>query len=311
LPFILILLLVLANKIIMTPVLQSKCFLRFYKKLRGVPVLFGYSYGCVLLLLLLLRTPRSRAENAMTMNGGSALAMAGKNCVAVAVDKRFGSGPALVQVVARPPLTVASPMTLVAWTGLQSDVESMHHDLATKVARTLNRGLGFRANSNINSPGVRTISPRALSSLTSHVLYGRKRAPYLVEPIVVGLETYQEEDDDVVASTTTPSQRATTTKKQRNHHRELLYRPFLSCLDCIGASSESDSFVCAGAATQSLYGTAEALWKKDLPPDELWRLCGQAFLSALERDCLSGYGALVYLITPDGIVEYDLETRND
>ena len=38
---------------------------------------------------------------------------------------------------------------------------------------------------------------------------------------------------------------------------------------------------------------------------------GKAFLSALERDCLSGYGAIIYLITKDGIMEYDLATRND
>lgn len=32
---------------------------------------------------------------------------------------------------------------------------------------------------------------------------------------------------------------------------------------------------------------------------------------ALERDCLSGYGILIYLITKDGIKEYDLASRND
>jgi 20S proteasome alpha/beta subunit len=32
-------------------------------------------------------------QDPTTMNGGSILAMAGNKCVAVAVDKRFGSGP--------------------------------------------------------------------------------------------------------------------------------------------------------------------------------------------------------------------------
>jgi 20S proteasome alpha/beta subunit len=32
-------------------------------------------------------------QDPTTMNGGSILAMAGKGSVAVAVDKRFGSGP--------------------------------------------------------------------------------------------------------------------------------------------------------------------------------------------------------------------------
>lgn len=34
-------------------------------------------------------------------------------------------------------------------------------------------------------------------------------------------------------------------------------------------------------------------------------------MKALERDCLSGYGILIYLITKDGIAEYDLASRND
>jgi hypothetical protein len=52
----------------------------------------------VLLLLLLLTafTPTTHAQQQQdprTLNGGSVLAMAGKGCVALAVDKRFGSGP--------------------------------------------------------------------------------------------------------------------------------------------------------------------------------------------------------------------------
>ena len=87
--------------------------------------------------------------------------------------------------------------------------------------------------------------------------------------------------------------------------------PFLCGMDSIGAQSLSDSFVCSGAASSSLYGTAEALWRPNLEPDELVEACGKAFQSALERDCLSGYGVLVYLITKDGIVEHDLASRND
>jgi 20S proteasome subunit beta 3 len=82
-------------------------------------------------------------------------------------------------------------------------------------------------------------------------------------------------------------------------------------MDMIGATSESKSFVCAGAASKSLFGTAEALWEPNMDRERLIEVCGKAFLSALERDCFSGYGAIVYLITKDGIVEYDLAGRND
>ena len=53
--------------------------------------------------------------------------------------------------------------------------------------------------------------------------------------------------------------------------------------------------------------------------EELVEVCGRAFVSALERDILSGYGAVVYLIQggcgDDGmgvqIIEYVLACRND
>jgi hypothetical protein len=50
----------------------------------------------ILLLLLLTSTPTSYAQQQQdprTLNGGSVLVMSGKGCVALAVDKRFGSGP--------------------------------------------------------------------------------------------------------------------------------------------------------------------------------------------------------------------------
>jgi 20S proteasome subunit beta 3 len=77
------------------------------------------------------------------------------------------------------------------------------------------------------------------------------------------------------------------------------------------SQSRSEAFCVAGVASKSLYGTAEALWRPHLSSEDLAQVCGKAFLSALERDCLSGYGATVYLITRDGIMEYDLACRND
>jgi 20S proteasome subunit beta 3 len=135
-----------------------------------------------------------------------------------------------------------------------------------------------------------------MSSLTSHVLYARKNAPYYVEPIVVGL---MEGRSDELLRTEASQEHAAT------------YRPYVCSMDCIGAQSISDSFACSGAATRSLYGTAEALWRPNLSPDELVQVCAKAFTSALERDCLSGYGAMIYLITANGVTEYDLTSRSD
>jgi 20S proteasome subunit beta 3 len=168
------------------------------------------------------------------------------------------------------------PNLMVAFVGLEGDVQSLSQELQIQVSSKLGRALGFSLTDELKE---RRISPRALASITSHVLY-QYRGGYYVEPLVVGLnpDTYQ---------------------------------PFLCAMDMIGAQSFSKEFVCSGAASKSLYGTAEALWRPDMDEEELVQTCGKAFQSALERDCLSGYGSLVYLISKGGIIEYDLVNRND
>jgi len=241
---------------------------------------------------------RAQQQDPTTMNGGSVLAMAGKDCVAVAVDKRFGRDLSLVTIQPRR-VFFPSRRLLVAFTGLDGDVQSLQEELSAQVVRQYARGLGFGQRSDEGSSGSavtaavtsrRRISPRAMASLTSHVLYGRKQSPYFVEPIVAGLELIEGVDECDSTSA---------------------YRPFLCSMDVIGAQSLSREFVCGGVASDSLYGTAEALWEPNLDAQALVRVCGKAFLSALERNCLSGYGAMIYLITPSGITEYDLVTRND
>ena len=45
----------------------------------------------------------------------------------------------------------------------------------------------------------------------------------------------------------------------------------------IGAQSTSKLCVCSGAASKSLYGTAEAMWRPNLTPEELVQVCGRGF----------------------------------
>lgn len=205
---------------------------------------------------------------------------------------------------------------MVAFTGLEGDVQSLSQELSRQVSSKLGRGLGFMHEHRQQRP---VISPRAMASLTSHVLYGRKRAPYYVEPLVVGLAEIPTQKKRVAIAATTEidtkdDSRATGRKGERQPTEEedqISYRPYLCSLDMIGAKSQSEAFVCAGAASNSIFGTAESLWKPGMNRDELVDACANAFLSALERDCLSGYGAIIYLITKDGVTEIDLASRND
>lgn len=112
---------------------------------------------------------------------------------------------------------------LVAFVGLEGDVQSLSQDLQTQVTSRYGRALGFGLQEDQES---RRISPRALASLSSHLLHSRRGA-YYVEPVVVGL----------------------------SHSSS---NPFLCAMDMIGAISESESFVCSGAASASLYGTVRS-----------------------------------------------------
>jgi len=275
------------------------------------------------------------SQDPTLLNGGSVLAMAGDGCVALAVDRRFGSGPQVVNVSPRLVL-VPHPGLLVAFTGLEGDVQSLADDLSVQIAAKAGRSSGFGFGCP-RSAGIwgwdgTAISPSCMSSLTSHVLYRRRRSPYYVEPIICGLEIStseevvsrnadsSERDTDVMSENSVMAEETESMSSGKlcskeamgqNSERKVEFRPFLCAQDVIGAQSRSGSFVCAGAASKSMFGTAEALWKPQLKPDDLVRICGRAFLSAMERDCLSGYGAVVYLLTRDGVFEYELACRND
>lgn len=281
-----------------------------------------------LLLLLLDSSADAQQQDPMSLNGGNVLAMAGKSCVALAVDKRFGMGNKLINVYPRPILILptkkhtsflsareydsnqlnACSSIVVAFTGLEGDIQSFMSELSAQVQNKIHRGLGFMASES-------TLTPNAVSSLTSHLLYYRKRSPFYVEPIIVGIDLVEEDDNvDEKSSNRKSSLENTMMKKDGKVQvqSKMIFRPYLCTMDIIGAKSQSSSFVCAGVASKSLYGTAEAYWKPNMNEDELVEVCAKAFLSALERDCLSGYGATIYLISSDGsITEYDLECRND
>lgn len=72
-----------------------------------------------------------------------------------------------------------------------------------------------------------------------------------------------------------------------------------------------DDFVVAGTSAQSLYGTCEAFFNEGMEPEELVRAVSRCLLAALDRDCLSGYGAVVHLVTSEGVETREVATRMD
>merc|ERR1719409_198963 len=112
----------------------------------------------------------------------------------------------------------------------------------------------------------RTMQPKIVGNLISSMLYEKRFGPWFVEPVVAGL------DKDHI--------------------------PFICAFDFIGAMSTAPDFVVSGTASEQLFGVCESFWKPNMNKDELFETLVQSLLSAVDRDCLSGWGGVVHIITP-------------
>nr|WCZ58609.1 20S proteasome subunit beta type-3 [Andalucia godoyi] len=125
----------------------------------------------------------------------------------------------------------------------------------------------------------RTLGPKQLTSLVSSMLYEHRFGPYFVEPVIAGLDENG--------------------------------NPYLSGTDLIGAIVHTDDFVVAGTAAESLFGMCESVWRPGLGPEDLFETVSQALTAAVDRDCLSGWGAEVKIVTKDKVITRYLKARMD
>lgn len=125
----------------------------------------------------------------------------------------------------------------------------------------------------------RNIPGKALTGLIASMLYEQRFGPWFMEPVIASLDDKGE--------------------------------VYLCGMDLIGAPCEPKDYVCAGTCAESLHGMCESLWTADLGPEELFEVACQALLSSLDRDCLSGYGATVKIVTKDQIITRKVAGRKD
>jgi 20S proteasome subunit beta 3 len=125
------------------------------------------------------------------------------------------------------------------------------------------------------------LTPKLFINLVSSTLYEHRWGPYFVNPIVVGLDS----TDD--------------------------YKPYVATYDSIGCLTESGKFQVAGTSNELLYGTCEAFYKDDMEPEQLFETISQCLISAIDRDCLSGWGGVTYVMTPGKITVRRLKVRQD
>merc|ERR1712070_1177426 len=150
--------------------------------------------------------------------------------------------------------------------------------LATDV-QTLHQKFKFRHNL-YKLREERDMGCRTFSNLVSSVLYERRFGPWFCEPVIVGLEGEEN-------------------------------KPFLCSMDLIGAPVETEDFAVSGTCTEYMYGACEALYKPNMKPDELFETLAQSLMSAVDRDCISGWGGVVHIITPTEVITRELKMRQD
>jgi len=69
--------------------------------------------------------------------------------------------------------------------------------------------------------------------------------------------------------------------------------------------------VIVGTMSEALIGSCESLWKPDLEPDDLFEVTAQCLLAGVNRDALSGWGAVIYIITKDKVYAKSIKGRMD
>lgn len=125
----------------------------------------------------------------------------------------------------------------------------------------------------------RDMKPETFASVVSSMLYEKRFGPYYAEPIIAGLNK-----DGT---------------------------PYITGMDLIGAMAPTDNFVVVGNNEESLFGVCESMYKPDLGPEELFEVVSQCLLAGVNRDCLSGWGGVVYVISKDKLICKTLKGRMD
>jgi len=202
----------------------------------------------------------------MQYNGAAVITMAGKKCVGIASDRRYGLRNQTISCEMQKTFQV-NDKTLVGLTGLATDMQ------------TLEQKFAFRHNM-YQLREEREMSPEVFSNMVSNLLYEKRFGPYFCEPVICGL------------------------KGEANE-------PYLCGMDLLGAQVYTDDFILAGTAPEALYGLCESMYKPDLEPDDLFEVLAQCLLSGVDRDCLSGWGCTVHILTPEGMTTRHLKGRMD
>lgn len=110
----------------------------------------------------------------LAYNGGCVVAMRGKDCVAIATDRRFGVQAQTIETDFEKVFQV-NPRMFLGLVGLQTDI------------LTVKDRLMFRKNL-YETRENREMQPARFSAMLSSFLYEHRFGPYFIEPVIAGLD---------------------------------------------------------------------------------------------------------------------------
>lgn len=110
----------------------------------------------------------------LAYNGGCVVAMRGKDCVAIATDRRFGVQAQTIETDFEKVFQV-NPRMFLGLVGLQTDI------------LTVRDRLMFRKNL-YETRENREMQPARFSAMLSSFLYEHRFGPYFIEPVIAGLD---------------------------------------------------------------------------------------------------------------------------
>lgn len=223
----------------------------------------------------------------MEYNGGSVIAMVGKDCVAIASDLRLGNQAlgissnfqkvrfnalciVFISIFEKDLSGHRSYLPWTSWFSNRCNNSVCHLVFQDPPAQSVwIRRERFRFRVNMYTiKEEREIEPETFAHLVSSTLYEHRFGPYFIEPVMAGLSK-------------TPSGGV---------------KPFIAATDLIGCLNFAKDFVVAGTASSKLFGVAEGLWEPDLEPEDLFETISQTLLNAVDRDAYSGWGCIVHVM---------------
>jgi len=122
----------------------------------------------------------------------------------------------------------------------------------------------------------RDMSVTTFISLVGTTLYEHRFGPFFVSPIVVGLENGV---------------------------------PHLCTYDSIGCQTDTEDFAVGGTAGLNFFALCESYYHKDITDTELGDILGNTIVSGVDRDIMSGWGIMTYVLTSDKLEIKQLKSK--